>query len=152
MKGHTITIKPFQALTGMELHDLLRLRVDVFVVEQRCPYAEIDGLDPTAEHVLALDPVDGLIGYARILPTSADDLPHIGRVVVDPRHRNKGVAAELMRAAMEWLAVRYGSPRNAISAQAHLVGMYGRLGYREAGPVYDWDGIPHVDMVFNAEG
>jgi ElaA protein len=126
--------------------------VDVFVVEQRCPYAEIDGLDTTAEHVLALDPADGLIGYARILPPSTDGLPHIGRVVVHPQHRNKGLAVELMRAAMERLTERYGSARNAISAQAHLVTMYGRLGYRATGPAYDWDGIPHVDMAFNAEG
>lgn len=141
------TIKPFEALTLHELHDLLRLREAVFVVEQACAYQEIDGQDPQALHVLARSPEGMLLAYARILPPGADGLPHIGRVVVHTSARKVGLARKLMRVALDAVQERYGSRRSGLAAQAHLEGFYASLGYQRQGPDYPWDGIPHVDMV-----
>lgn len=141
--------RAFAELTLIELHDLMRLRVDVFVVEQQCPYAEIDGLDPSASHMLGYTGSGELVAYARILPPKADGIPHIGRVVVHQEHRSKGLSKQLMLACFEAIEARHGSRRNAISAQAHLVRMYQGLGYHTTSAVYDWDGIPHVDMLLN---
>lgn len=138
--------RTFEELTNRELHDLLRLRVDVFVVEQRCAYAEVDGRDPAAIHVLGLDGTDEIVAYARILPAKGDEPPHIGRVVVHRDHRNKGLASQAMHRALEILKDRTGSTHAVLSAQAHLEKYYERFGFLRIGPTYDWDGIPHVDM------
>jgi len=145
------TIKRFEELTVHELHDLLRLRVDVFVVEQNCPYPEIDGLDITARHLLLRDKTDALIAYARILPPEHNGLPHIGRVIVHKDHRGKGVAQRLMDHALSVVYEIYGSRRSALASQAHLERFYARSGFERIGPDYILDGIPHVDMQRNAD-
>ena len=142
------TVRTFDELTVHELHALLRLRTDVFVVEQRCAYAEVDGTDPDALHVLGHR--DGeLLAYARILPPTADDVPHIGRVVVRADVRNQGLGRELVRTTLAAARQRHGTDRSALSAQAHLTGLYRSLGYITVSAIYDLDGIPHVDMVRN---
>lgn len=143
--------KPFETLSTRELHDLLRLRVDVFVVEQNCAYAEIDGQDPSALHIIGFSDSGELIACARILPPGADGLPHVGRVIVRPDHRGHKLADTLMQYALEALRTTFGSRRSALAAQAHLEAFYGRHGYVRQGPDYPWDGIPHVDMIRNAE-
>jgi len=140
------SIKRFDELTVQELHDLLRLRVDIFVVEQNCPYPEIDGLDVTALHVFAQNTDSSMIAYARVLPPAPADVPHIGRVVVHADHRNKGIAGVLMERALDVVLQRYGSRRSALAAQAHLEHFYARFGFVRQGPDYLLDGIPHVDM------
>jgi len=139
--------RPFDALTLHDLHDLLRLRVDVFVVEQQCAYAEIDGHDPQALHILGRSDQGTLIAYARILPPDEHGLPHIGRVIVSAQHRGHGLAQTLMTIALEAVHRGYGSRRSALAAQAHLEKFYGRFGFVRQGPDYPWDGIPHVDML-----
>lgn len=139
-------VAPFGELSLADLHDILRLRVDVFVVEQRCSYLEVDGHDPAAVHVMGRDEAGRLIAYARILPPQAGGLPHIGRVVVHSDARGGGSGREVMRQTLRALQALHGSPRSAVAAQAHLEKFYGSLGYRRTGPIYDWDGIPHVDM------
>lgn len=141
------TTRKFNALTVHELHDLLHLRVDVFVVEQQCAYAEIDGRDPEAVHILGRSEEGELIAYARILPPDEHGLPHIGRVIVSIEHRGKGLARALMLRALDALKVMYGTRRSALAAQAHLERFYGGFGYIRQGPDYPWDGIPHVDML-----
>ena len=143
--------RPFATLTVRELHDALRLRTDVFVVEQRCAYAEVDGQDPDAIHILAHTSDGTLVACARILPPHDGGLPHVGRVVVNPEHRGKGIADTLMRFALETLATIYGSRRSALAAQAHLSNFYGKHGYVRTGDEYPWDGIPHVDMTREAD-
>lgn len=138
--------KRFDELSVHELHDLLRLRTDVFVVEQACAYAEIDGRDPEAIHILGRT-IDGeFIACARILPRDEHGLPHVGRVVVRADQRGHGIAGDLMHFAMEELQRMYGSRRSEVAAQAHLEKFYARFGYVRKGPDYPWDGIPHVDM------
>lgn len=142
--------KRFNDLTLQELHDILRLRVDIFVVEQRCAYEEVDGRDPEARHVLGLAPDGRLIAYARILPPDEHGLPHVGRVVVSAAHRGHGIAEELMRRCIVVLRDVHGSARSGLAAQAHLERFYARHGYVRQGPDYPWDGIPHVDMLREA--
>ena len=139
--------KPFEALSLLELHDALRLRANIFVVEQACAYADIDGRDPASIHILAKDEDGALIAYARILPPEKDGVPHIGRVVVRQDRRRKGIARQLMSFTLSTLMGSYGSSRSALAAQAHLENFYAGFGFDRNGEDYLWDGIPHVDMV-----
>lgn len=143
----TWTTKDFESLTTRELHDLLRLRIDVFVVEQSCAYAEADGRDPKAIHILGCSPDGELAAYARLLPPEDDGLPRVGRVIVRQDVRGRGIAHDLMREVLRALSAAHGSRRSKLSAQAQLQEYYATHGYRSVSPEYDWDGIPHVDMV-----
>lgn len=136
----------FDALDARRLHDLLRLREDIFVVEQQCIYHEIDGLDPECLHVIGEDPEGGLVACARIIPPLAGGPPHIGRVAVRSDHRGRGVARALMMHALERCARAHGTAQCALAAQAHLEGFYASLGFRKQGEPYLLDGIPHIDM------
>jgi ElaA protein len=139
-------VSSFPDLTVRELHDLMRLRIDVFVVEQNCPYPEIDGQDVTALHILGQDEHDAVMAYARVLPPE-QDVPHIGRVVVDPTFRGRGLARALMGKAIEVAHLHHGTPRSALAAQAYLETFYASLGYVRTSEEYLLDGIPHIDMV-----
>jgi ElaA protein len=138
--------KPFEQLSVHELHDLLRLRTDIFVVEQACAYAEIDGRDPQCLHILGSTGQGDLVAYARIIPPHGDEPPHIGRVVVRADQRGQGHAHELMRFTLEQMEARHGSGRAALAAQSHLEKFYSEFGFVRCSEEYPWDGIPHVDM------
>ena len=142
----TWNVKRFDDLSGREVHDIMRLRVDVFVVEQRCVYPEIDGQDPLALHVMGIAQNGPLAAYARILPPHGNEPPHIGRVIVDPAFRGNHLGRHLMNQALHAVVGQYGSSRSALAAQAYLVAFYGSFGYVATGEAYLWDGIPHVDM------
>ena len=132
------------------MHDLLRLRHLVFVVEQECPdYVDIDGLDVVGEthHVLGLDGEE-VLATARVLePGRLGPQARIGRVVVDPRARGVGVAHVLMREAVALCARRWPGEDLMLSAQAHLTPFYVSHGFTPVGEVYLEDDIPHVDML-----
>lgn len=139
----------FAELDPATLYALLRLRVDVFVVEQACPYPELDGrdLEPATRH-LWLEDAGVPVAYLRLLDDGRDagagrlGLYRIGRVATAASHRNQGVATVLVRAALE---LCHGPV--VLDAQAHLQPWYERLGFAATGPVYvDADGIPHVPM------
>jgi ElaA protein len=140
----TLTLREaaFAELDAATLYALLRLRVDVFVVEQRCPYPELDGRDPEpATRHLWLERDGAPVAYLRLLgePGGA---ARIGRVVVAPEARGTGLAGRLISAAL----ARVGERECRLDAQAPLVGFYARLGFAAAGPEYLEDGIPHVPM------
>ncbi len=133
------------ALAPRALHDALALRQRVFVVEQDCLYLDIDGHDVEALHVLGHQE-DTLVAYARVLsPGARFDVASIGRVVVAPPARGRGVARALMRAAIAAAEARHG-PQLALAAQAHLEEFYASLGFVRVGDTYIEDGIPHIDM------
>ena len=136
-----IRVASFQDLDATTLYALLRLRVDVFVVEQKCPYEELDGRDdePGTRHVW-LARGDEILAYLRILDEGGTE--RIGRVVTAAGARQGGYASRLMRHALEVI----GNRPSTLAAQAHLTGFYSRFGYAEAGPGYVEDGIPHVPM------
>jgi ElaA protein len=141
MKLHTAR---FEQLDTATLYQLLRLRVDVFVVEQHCAYPELDGRDVEldAVHVWLTDGDDEApVGYLRIL-TEPDGAARIGRVAVAPAARGAGIARRLLTAALTHIAER----PCVLDAQANLVGFYRGLGFEVTGPEYLEDGIPHVPM------
>jgi len=132
----------FADLDPQTLYALLRLRVDVFVVEQRCAYPELDGrdLEPGTLHVW-LDHDGPPVAYLRIL-TETDGVRRIGRVCTAPGRRGGGAAARLMAEALRLV----GEAPCVLDAQSYLVGFYERLGFDPTGPEYVEDGIPHVPM------
>ncbi|MFI5928109.1 GNAT family N-acetyltransferase [Micromonospora sp. NPDC051543] len=132
----------FADLDARTLHDLLKLRIDVFVVEQNCPYPELDGRDvePGTRHVWLTDG-DALMAYLRIL-ADPDGVARIGRVVVAPAARGGGHAGRLMAAALDLV----GDRPCVLEAQSHLVAFYARHGFTVSGPEYVEDGIPHTPM------
>lgn len=137
----------FKEMGTRLFHDIVQLRVNVFVVEQDCPYPELDGLDPDALHVTGRSREGAVVAYARILPPDADGYPHVGRVVVAGRQRRKGLGGKLMEHTLAILDRHYGSKRSMVAAQAHLQHFYQRFGYVPKGTEYLLDGIPHVDML-----
>ena len=124
------------------LYGLLRLRVDVFVVEQRCAYPELDGrdLDPGTVH-LRIGPEDAPLACLRLLTEGNGDR-RIGRVCTSPPVRGRGWAGRLVAAALD----EVGDDACVLDAQAHLTGLYGGFGFTVSGPGYDWDGVRHVPM------
>jgi predicted GNAT family N-acyltransferase len=131
----------FTELSPFEVYRLCRLRVDVFVVEQQCPYPELDGrdLEPETEH-LWFEADGEVVATIRVLddgPTRA-----IGRVATAPEFRGGGLAARLIELAV----ADHGAVPLTMGAQAHLEGWYGRFGFRRSGPGYVEDGIPHIPM------
>ncbi|WP_319204841.1 GNAT family N-acetyltransferase [uncultured Ilyobacter sp.] len=141
-------IKKFDELSNRELYDIMQQRVDVFVVEQNCPYAEIDGKDIDAYHLFAAD--DGNIAaYTRILhPGVSFDEVSIGRVLVNMAYRGEGLGQELMKKTMEFVTKDLKEKSIKIAAQEYLLEFYLSLGFEEASDVYLEDGIPHIDMLF----
>lgn len=135
-----IVDRSFAALTASELHDLLRLRVDVFVVEQDCPYPELDGRDdePGTRHIWLAD-ADGPTAYLRLLDDG--DVRRIGRVVTRADARGDGLAARLVDHA-----VATSEGPWVLDAQSHLAGWYEVHGFVVTGPEFVEDGIPHVPM------
>lgn len=136
---------PFEGLDARTAYDVWRLRQQVFVVEQECPYPDLDGRDaePGTRHVLLQD--DGaLLGYARVLDDAVDgqDVWRIGRVVLAPAVRGRGLADVVMGTALQVCAGR----DVVLDAQAPLCGWYATLGFEVSGPEFLEDGIAHVPM------
>jgi len=143
------TLARFEALSPRDLYDLLRLRCEVFVVEQNCPYLDPDGKDshPQAWHLSGRAPDGELVAYARLLPPGLSyEAPSIGRVVTSPRHRGRRLGDALMAQALRKCAVLWPGQAVRIGAQAHLAGWYGKHGFVIDSDEYDEDGIPHRQM------
>jgi ElaA protein len=140
--------KKWSELALDEFHAAARLRERVFVVEQQCVYADLDGKDPLAEHLLA-GPCAQLGGYLRILPPGSrfETDFSIGRVVVAPEARRAGLARQMMVAAIDRIRQVHGADAPIrISAQAYLETFYRSLGFETVHGPYDEDGIPHYEM------
>ena len=136
----------FDELTAREVHDLLRLRMDVFVVEQACAFAEIDGKDPDALHLRRFDGGD-LAGCLRLFTPSAPDWrARIGRIATAPAHRGSGLGHALMAEVLRLCAERFPGAAIDLSAQAHLEVFYRRHGFLPVSDIYLEDDIPHLDM------
>ncbi len=124
------------------LYGLLRLRAEVFVVEQECPYLDIDGrdLDPDTLHMWVEEGGEIVASLRVVTETSGGH--RIGRVATSKAARGRGLAADLMRQTI----VLVGDGPIVLDAQAYLEGWYGRLGFVRTGPDFDEDGIAHVPM------
>lgn len=141
-------IKAFDQLSLQELYTILTLRTDVFVVEQACPYPEIDGKDPSCLHLLGTDNGE-LVAYLRILPAGLSyDEVSIGRVVIKPSHRGKGLGRLMMEQAIAYITTEWKESQIKIGAQAYLEKFYQSLGFEPISEVYLEDDIPHLDMLY----
>jgi ElaA protein len=139
----TIETRTAADITAAELYPLLRLRVDVFVVEQDCPYPDLDGQDLLPGTLQVWAHADGeLLGCIRVL-RAGSETPAIGRVATAEAARGQGVAAALIR---HGITLCGPDATIHLHAQAHLEQWYARFGFERAGADYDEDGIPHVPM------
>ncbi len=148
-------IVSYEALKINELYEILRLRAEVFVVEQNCPYQDLDGLDNKCHHVLGWNSTGRLIAYARILPLGVDPYElvgegssyhgSIGRVVVAKSYR--GIGHKLMDKAIEAYTQIVGADIPCIiHAQAHLKHFYESHGFKQTSDFCIIDGIDHIEM------
>ncbi|WP_343061485.1 GNAT family N-acetyltransferase [Nocardioides luti] len=140
----SVVVLGFDGLDVATAYDVWQLRQAVFVVEQACPYPDLDGRDrePGTRHVL-LREAGALVGYARVLDDGGVGEWRIGRVVLAPAARGRGLATPLMEAA---LAACPAGRDVVLDAQAPLAGFYGGFGFVVDGAEFLEDGIPHVPM------
>ena len=150
MSDVTWKVARFDELDARDVHDLLRLRQDVFVVEQDCVFHEIDGRDPVAWHLLGRRD-DRLVAYARVLPGTPGAEASIGRVVTDPSVRGSGLGHALFKEAMKLVERIAPGAAIRLAAQHHLERFYGAYGFVGVGDRYIEDGIYHLDMVRPAD-
>lgn len=140
--------KVFEELSPGELYEILKLRNEVFIIEQNCIYPDLDDKDQKAIHVLMMQD-DQLAGYARILPPGVSyKEPSIGRVVVSKKCRSSGAGKSLMIHCLHEAQQMYQGQELVISAQSYLLKFYGDLGFIAEGTEYLEDDIPHTKMRF----
>ena len=142
--GITLDWRRWADFTAPQLYELLQFRQAVFVVEQASPYADLDGRDARAEHLL-LRRGGALIGCLRVI--EPDPLVRIGRVAVARGERGHGFARAMMEAALQRANETYPHRDVAVSAQIYLEPFYQSLGFTTISAPYDDYGVPHVDMV-----
>ncbi len=138
---------PFDRLTPRQVHDVLQLRSRVFVVEQRCAFLDVDGVDPSCWHGLGVRK-GVLVATARLVPPGLTFVePSIGRVATSLEVRRTGAGRALMVSAIAQVGRLWPGQPIRIGAQRYLERFYGSLGFVVAGAPYDEDGIPHVEML-----
>ncbi|MCF8339401.1 MAG: GNAT family N-acetyltransferase [Chitinophagaceae bacterium] len=146
MQIHWI-VKSFEELLPEELYQLLRLRSEVFVVEQNCVFLDLDNKDQQSIHLMGWIN-NNIAVYVRILPPGlAYDEPSIGRVVSSPAYRRTGAGRILMEKAIELTSDMYKGENIRIGAQYYLKNFYGSLGFEIQGDIYLEDGIDHIEML-----
>jgi len=147
MGALTWKIKPFDRLSLEELYSILQLRQEVFILEQGCVYNDLDHKDQQSNHLMAWYG-DTLAAYTRLIPegVSYPDALSIGRVVVAPAFRGKGLGEELMVRSIDGVKDLFGARPIKISAQQHLEVFYNRLGFRRTSEPYQDAGIMHIEM------
>lgn len=141
-------LKKFNELSASELYKIMKARVDVFVVEQNCPYPELDNHDQASSH-LFLEKNGNIIAYSRLIPeNNIYEEASIGRVLVNKEYRGQGLAQTLMEKSIQILKEQWNAESIKIHGQEYLREFYGSLGFEEISEVYLEDNIPHVDMIF----
>ena len=143
-------IKWFNELTTDELYELLRIRSEVFVVEQNCVYQDMDGDDQKSVH-LWLTVAEKVVALARVCPagTHMDEIS-IGRVITT--ERSKGYGKQVMIHAIDTAIEYFGATRIDIEAQEYARGFYEGVGFKQSSNTFMLDGIPHIKMTWEKEG
>ena len=140
-------IKSFAALTPAELYAILRLRNEVFVVEQNCVFQDADNKDIYCHHLMLFENKQ-LVAYARLVPPGISYREmSVGRVVTARDARNKGAGKKLMTLAVEYCRKIFGDGPIRIGAQYYLEKFYTDIGFTRTGDIYDEDGIEHIEML-----
>lgn len=142
-------IKHFDQLSTVELYNIMKLRQEVFVVEQNCPYLDADGKDLYGHHLMGIDEHGNVHCYTRLLPegVSYENFVSIGRVINSSQVRGKGYGKELMQLSISKIKEIYPGFPIKIGAQAYLKKFYESLGFVDLDLPYMEDGIPHIIMV-----
>ncbi len=146
-------IKHFNELTLNEFHDLIALRIKVFIIEQNCPYQDLDGKDKKSYHLIGRDGYGNIVATARILPhhISYPEIS-IGRVVIAEENRGHGSGHEMMKFMIKFIQEEFGMTEDiTISAQKYLEKFYETHGFQSTGKEYLEDDIPHVQMKFSTK-
>jgi ElaA protein len=139
-------LQTFDELTTTELYGILRLRSEVFVLEQRCCFLDMDNKDQLSHHLSGYRNGE-LMAFARIVPPGLSyEHPAIGRIVVSPRGRGAGHGIELLRVSIQKLEALYGKVPIRIGAQLYLKRFYESFGFRQSSDVYLEDDIEHIEM------
>ena len=139
-----LIVKHFSELSAEELFEIYKLRVSVFIVEQSCPYQDIDDADKSAYHVWLRDE-DGIEAYARVLPAGvAFPTAAFGRVIAVKRRC--GLGTKIVAAAIEKARDKLGADMITIEAQVYARSLYENLGFRQTSEEFLEDGIPHIQM------
>ena len=145
-------IKSFQELSVVELYELMKLRLEIFVVEQNCPYQDADGKDLKSLHLMGYSNDGVLIAYCRILPAGVSYAEvSIGRVISSSLVRGSGAGKQLMKEALKCIQQKFGNSSVRISAQSYLLKFYESFGFRSIGKEYLEDDIPHMEMLLKKE-
>lgn len=143
-----LKIKTTNELTNQELLMIMQERVKVFVVEQDCPYQEIDLQDNDATHVFLIDGAK-LVAYTRIIEHSDGEHISFGRVLVVKAYRRLHLGRKIVAATLAELRVNHAGRAIKIAGQSYLQAFYHSFGFKNVSDVYLEDGIPHVDMVLD---
>ncbi|WP_304342954.1 GNAT family N-acetyltransferase [Chryseobacterium koreense] len=140
-------IKPFEQLTAAELYRIMKARVDVFVVEQQCPYPDLDGYDGEAVHIWG-ELQNEVVAYCRIFDRGIKYREaSVGRVLTPLKYRNLKLGKTVMAIAVSTIENRFRTGEIRISAQDYLLRFYTELGFRDTGKKYLEDDIPHTEML-----
>ncbi len=146
-------LKSFEGLTNKELYNILKLRAEVFIIEQNCAYQDMDGKDIFSFHLMGTNERNKLIAYSRILPADISFKEvSIGRVVTAPSVRRNGVGKELMKTSLEAIEKKYGNVPVRIGAQLYLKKFYENYGFIKDSEMYLEDGIEHIEMLRREKG
>ncbi len=141
------TYKSFEELTKLELYTILRLRSEVFIIEQHCNYQDVDGKDLKCHHLMAWDG-DVLVAYTRIVPPGVSfKETSIGRVLTNSKYRGIGAGITLMEKSIEKAYETHGKQAIRIGAQLYLQKFYESFDFVKDSDVYLEDEIPHIEMV-----
>jgi ElaA protein len=142
------TCKAFDEFTTREWHNITVIRQKVFIVEQYCPYSDIDNKDLKAYHLLGTNENEEIVAYSRLLPVglSYENKASIGRILSTEKARGTGAGKELIKQSIEWVERLYGKVDIKIGAQYYLKGFYEKFGFRMVSDIYLEDCIPHIDM------
>ncbi len=139
-----VIIKTFDELTAQELFEIYKLRVSVFVVEQQCPYQDIDDLDKAAYHVRLTDE-NGILAYLRVLPAGTQfETAGIGRVIA--AERRKGYGSAVLKEGIKVAKEKLNADIITVEAQTYARGLYEKAGFRQVSEEFYEDGIPHIRM------
>ncbi len=135
-----------------EFYEIIRLRLEVFVVEQTCWYQDLDGRDPLSYHIMGWSEDHQLFAYSRVVPKSViyQDYASIGRIVTAPEARGKGYGIQLVKNSILNCRTLFGHVPIKISAQFRLCSFYEQFGFRRTGDIYDEDGIAHIAMILHS--
>lgn len=141
------SLKKFSELTSHEIYKILKLRNEIFIVEQSCPYMDCDGKDEESYHLFAEDGED-IIAYLRIIKKGIiyDDVA-IGRVCVNKKYRKNNLGREMLLRAISFIENELKEKKIKIQAQSYLYDFYKSLGFNEISDTYLEDGISHIDMI-----